>query len=104
MDRKVIQLSRNIINGIPHLLLGGESGSGKSRVLYGLIYKFLGDNKDNLFICDGKGEKLYNVGKYILDLPNVGRSKEEIFDYIKDVENLMDRRFQGRFKDQIRFS
>ncbi len=22
-------------------------------------------------------------------------SKEEIFDYIKDVENLMDRRFQG---------
>ena len=80
----------------PHLLLGGESGSGKSRVLYGLIYKFLGETtKDNLFICDGKGEELYNVGKYILDLPNVGRTKEEIFDYIKDVENLMDRRFQG---------
>ena len=80
----------------PHLLLGGESGSGKSRVLYGLIYKFLGETtKDNLFICDGKGEELYNVSKYNLDLPNVGRTKEEIFDYIKDVENLMDRRFEG---------
>ncbi len=53
----------SIINGIilgsPHLLLGGESGSGKSRVLYGLIYKILrGDNKDNLFICDGKGRRI----------------------------------------------
>ncbi len=34
-------------------------------------------------------EELYNVGKYILDLPNVGRTKEEIFDYIKDAENLL---------------
>ncbi len=46
---------------------------------------FRGDNKDNLFICGGR--RIYN-----LDLPNVGRTKEE---YIKDVENLMDRRFQG---------
>ncbi len=28
------------------------------------------------------GKKNYNVGKYILDLPNV-KVKEEIFDYIK---------------------
>ncbi len=47
--------------------------------------------QDNLFICDGKGEELDNAGKYI-DLPNVGRTKEEIFDYIKDVENLTDRK------------
>ncbi len=61
----------------PHLLLGGESGSGKLRVLYGLIYKFLGRQiKDNLFICDGKGEELYNVGKYILDY-HVGRTKKK---------------------------
>ncbi len=33
------------------------------------------------------------------------QNKEEIlFDYIKDVENLMDRRFQGtRFKDKLIF-
>ncbi len=30
--------------------------------------------------------------------------KEEIFDYIKDVENLMDRRFSRyRFKDKLIF-
>ncbi len=56
MDRKFIQLSKKYHKwdyiSSPHLLLGGESGSGKSRVLYGLIYKFSGDNKDNLFICD----------------------------------------------------
>ena len=82
--------------GSPHLLLGGESGSGKSRVLYGLIYKFLGETtKDNLFICDGKGEELYRVSNYLLELPNVGRTSEEISDYIKDVENIMDRRHHG---------
>ncbi len=43
-------------------------------------------------------EKNYNAGKYIL-FTNVGRTKEEIFDYIKDVENLMDRRLRYRFKD-----
>ncbi len=43
------------------LLLGGESGSGKSkRVLYGLIYKFLGETtKDSsIHFIDGKGEKI----------------------------------------------
>lgn len=96
-----IQLSKyhkwNYISS-PHLLLAGESGSGKSRVLYGIIYKFLGETtKDNLFICDGKGkgEDLYKLSKYTLNLPNVGGTDEEIFDYIKDVENLMDRRFAG---------
>ena len=80
----------------PHLLLAGESGSGKSRVLYGLIYKFLGETKkENIYICDGKGDDLYKVSKYTLDLSNVGRKDEEIFDYIKDVENLMDRRYDG---------
>ncbi len=51
------------------LLLGGESGSG-GEVLYGLIYKFLGENnKDNSVpFSDGKEKELYNVGKYILDL------------------------------------
>ncbi len=52
-----IQLSKyhkwDYIEG-SHLLLG-ESGSGKSKVLYGLIYKFLGrQQKIILFICDGK--------------------------------------------------
>ena len=82
--------------GSPHLLLGGESGSGKSRVLYGLIYKCLRETtKDNIFVCDGKGEELYRVSNYLLELPNVGRTSEEISDYIKDVENIMDRRHHG---------
>ncbi len=46
-------------------------------------------------------EKLYNVGKYILDLPNVGK-QEEIFDYIKDVEVWIED-FRYRFKDKSDF-
>ncbi len=51
-----------------------------------------------------RGEELYNVGKYILDLPNVGRTKEEIFDYIKDVENYRIEDFKVQIQRQIRFS
>ena len=88
--------------GSPHLLLGGESGSGKSRVLYGLIYKCLKETtKDNIFVCDGKGEELYRVSNYLLELPNVGKTNEEIFDYIKDVENIMDRRHAGIEENKI---
>ncbi len=58
----------------PHLLLGGESGSGKSRVLYGLIYKFLGETTDNN-ICDGKEKNYTTLVSSILDLPNVGEDK-----------------------------
>ena len=34
----------------------------------------------------------------MLELPNVGNKNEEIADYIKDVENLMDRRYDGKDK------
>ncbi len=67
MDRKVHSINKNhkwdYISS-PHLL-GENQVQENQRVLYGLIYKFLGETtKDNLFICDGK-EELYNVGKYI---------------------------------------
>ncbi len=75
------------------MLLGENKGSGKSRVLYGLIYKFLRgrQQKDNLFICDGKGERIIQrIGKYILDLPNVGEAQKKYLITSKILENLMD--------------
>ncbi len=49
----------------PHLLLE-ENQVQKIKSSHGLIYKFLGDNKDNLFICDESvGEELYNAGIWI---------------------------------------
>ncbi len=58
-----------------------------------MIYKFRETTKDNLFICDGK-ENYTTLVSIFPDLPNVGRTKEEIFDYIKDAENLMDEDFK----------
>ncbi len=83
----------------PHLLLGGITNSGKSRTLYGFIYKFLGETpKKNLYICDGKNDDLYKICKNILELPNVGSVNKEIGHYIKEVEHLMDRRYAGKDK------
>ncbi len=69
MDPKIHSIAKyhNGIILVVLYLLGGESGSGKSRVLLWDWFINLGETtKDNLFICDGKGEELYNVGKYIL--------------------------------------
>ncbi len=42
------------------------------------LYKDLETTKSNSFICDGKGEELYNAGKVFQILPNVGRTKKNI--------------------------
>ncbi len=84
----------------PHLLLE-ENQVQEIKSSYGSIYKFRETNKDNLFICDGKGEELYNVGKYILDLPNVGAEQKYLITS-KMQKNLMIEDFKvQRFKDKL---
>ncbi len=65
------------------MLLGGESGSG-IRVSMDWFINFRRQQKIIYSFVMGR-EKNYNV-ESIFRLPNVGRTKEEIFDHIKDVE------------------
>ncbi len=76
--------------------------SGKSRVLCDWFINLGRQQKITYSFDDGKGRRIIQRCAY-LDLPNVGRTKEEIFDYIKDVENLMTEDFTVQIQRQTDF-
>ncbi len=65
------------IENNPNLLLAGNVETGKSRVLYGMVYKLLAETekKKNLYICDGKNDELYELCKDYLKYCQMLRSR-----------------------------
>lgn len=81
----------------PNLLLAGNVGTGKSRVLYGMVYKLLGETEEeNLYICDGKNDELYELCKDYLELPNVESDSHRIGETVKKIEKIMDDRYEKK--------
>jgi DNA segregation ATPase FtsK/SpoIIIE-like protein len=81
----------------PNLLLAGNVGTGKSRVLYGMVYKLLSETeKENLYICDGKNDELYELCKDYLKLPNVESDSFRIGETVKNIEKIMEQRYENK--------
>ena len=81
----------------PHLLLAGDTGTGKSRVLYGMIHKLLAEtSENNLYICDGKNDELYELCKDYLKLSNVESDSFVIGETVRKIEKIMDDRYENR--------
>lgn len=84
----------------PHLLLGGNSGTGKSYLLFSIIHKMLKEAPPYLiYICDGKFDELEQVATDTFNLPMVASSIEDIKLYIESVEELMEERYSTNSKD-----
>lgn len=85
----------------PHLLLGGNSGSGKSYLLFSLVHKMLREtHKENIYICDGKFDELKEISDEKFQLKNNAKSVYEIIEFIKSVENEMDERYRDKFRSR----
>lgn len=81
----------------PNLLLAGNVGTGKSRVLYGMVYKLLAETEEeNLYICDGKNDELYELCKDYLKLPNVESDSFRIGETVKNIEKIMEQRYENK--------
>lgn len=81
----------------PNLLLAGNCGTGKSRVLYGMIHKLLSETEEeNLYICDGKNDELYELCKDYLKLSNVESEAIAIGETIRQIEKIMETRYENR--------
>lgn len=84
----------------PHLLLGGNSGTGKSYLLFSIIHKMLKEAPPYLiYICDGKFDELEQITTDYFKLPMVASSIEDIKLYIESVEELMEERYSNKTKD-----
>ena len=85
----------------PHLLLGGNSGSGKSYLLFSLVHKMLKEtSKENIYICDGKFDELKEIADEKFKLKNNAKSVYAIIEFIKRVENEMDERYRDKFRSR----
>lgn len=81
----------------PHALFAGNSGSGKSYLLYSVIYKMLAEtSKKNIFICDGKFDELEELAKVQFGLSRVARTAEEIADFVELVGFKMEDRYKQK--------
>lgn len=84
----------------PHLLLGGNSGTGKSYLLFSIIHKMLREApKHSIYICDGKFDELEDVATNYFKLQMVASSVEDIKLYIEHVEELMESRYANKSKE-----
>lgn len=82
---------------LPHLSLSGQSGSGKSRMLYYIINQIMHETEsENIFICDPKSDELSVYSKQIFKLSNVYTTKQDILHTMKKIEKLMEERYKER--------
>ena len=81
----------------PHLILGGNSGSGKSYLLFSIVRKIQRETANNkIFICDGKFDELSEVSRTLFSLPYVAKNVNEIVSYVNMVEELMEARYSKK--------
>lgn len=85
----------------PHLLLGGNSGSGKSYLLFSIVWKMMAETiNENIFVCDGKFDELEEISKNKFKLKNVAKNVTDIVKSINFVEEEMNKRYADKFRDR----
>ncbi|HEP1358173.1 cell division protein FtsK [Streptococcus pyogenes] len=102
-DKNVIDIHKIRLNKyydwhfekLPHLLISGNSGSGKSYQLYEIISESK-KTTDNIYICDGKNDELTLYSKQIFKIKNIHSNEKSILKCVKEVEQEMNRRFEQR--------
>lgn len=87
-----IKIMPNFIKDVsksPHLLIAGETGSGKSYLLYLIIFQLVLKNCE-IYLIDRK-KVLTKFGRYVVN-GGVADTEQEILDMLRQVNCIMDRR------------
>lgn len=80
---------------LPHILISGNSGSGKSFQLYEIISEAK-KITNQIYICDGKNDELTLYTKEIFQIGNIYSDETSISNAVKAVESEMNKRFKIR--------
>ena len=92
-----IQLNRRFewqYKKAPHMLISGNSGTGKSYLLFSIVKKITAETDlSNIYIADGKFDELAEISKE-WHLPNIAKDNNGIADFIHHVNDEMERRYQ----------
>lgn len=86
--------------GKPHMLIAGNSGSGKSYMLFHLVHEMIREAPlSNIYICDGKFDELKMIASEKFKMPMVANSEEDIVNFIEMTNEFMEERYQKQTKE-----
>lgn len=83
----------------PHLLLAGNSGTGKTYLLMSIIHKMQNEtSREKIFICDGKFDELKHISSR-MGLSMIAQDIEQLKYFIEIVNDVMEERYKNNDTD-----
>lgn len=92
-DRQCKPVAIDLADGEPHLLIAGESGSGKSTVLRSIITNIILTANVDLYLIDLKRGAEFNLFRKCQKVKSFARTEEEAENLLRDVSVEVDRRY-----------
>lgn len=92
-DRQCKPVAIDLGDGEPHLLIAGESGSGKSTVLRSIITNIILTANVDLYLIDLKRGAEFNLFRKCQKVKSFARTEEEAENLLRDVSVEVDRRY-----------
>jgi len=101
-DRHGNFVSCDLANGEPHMIIAGETGSGKSTVLRSIICNLILKSDVKLHLIDLKMGAEFNVFSKSSKVVSFGRTIKEASEILNDISIEVDRRYDICFKHDVK--
>lgn len=98
-DRQCKPVTIDLGDGEPHLLIAGETGSGKSTVLRSIITNIILTANVDLYLIDLKRGAEFNLFRKCRQVKAFARTEEEAENLLRDVSAEVDRRYDLFFEN-----
>lgn len=92
-DRQCKPVTIDLADGEPHLLIAGETGSGKSTVLRSIITNIILTANVDLYLVDLKRGAEFNLFRKCRQVKAFARTEEEAESLLREVSAEVDRRY-----------
>lgn len=100
-DRKGGLVSADLSDGEPHLLIAGETGSGKSTALRCIISNLVLHSDTTLHLIDLKRGAEFNVFAKSSKVSSFSRTKEDAENILEEINSEIDRRYDLFFDNDV---
>lgn len=100
-DRKGNLITADLSDGTPHLLIAGETGSGKSTALRCIITNLILHSDATLHLVDLKRGAEFNVFAKSSKVATFSRTKEDAEAVLEDINAEIDRRYDLFFDNDV---
>lgn len=100
-DRQGNLISCDLSNGEPHILIAGETGSGKSTIIRAIITNLILMSSVKLHLIDLKMGAEFNVFSKSNKVVSFGRTINDAYNILSSINDEVDRRYSLFFKNDV---